>query len=141
MHVSCFIITYIWSPLIWPPTSRKYLVVLKSGRINGVGSNFMAGLFQVMSWQLYHNYTSKQLFLYKHPECTYNLIETVLHSTINITEFYEQEQSAINTVLYKTKVPNAPILHVTVINKLTFNRILKKNLWLSIDLFCASTMT
>ena len=65
-----------------------------------------------------------------------------LHCKINITEFYKQEQSAICTVLFKTKVPDSTVLHVNFINKLTFNKILKKKtLQLLIDLFCASTMT
>ena len=51
-----------------------------------------------------------------------------LHYKLNITEFHEQEQSAISTVLFKTKAPNSPILHFTFSNKLTFNRILEKNL-------------
>ena len=67
-----------------------------------------------------------QTTVLKHPECRYNLIETELHSKINITEFYKQDQSAIQTVLLKTKAPNSLMLHVTFINKLTFNRISKK---------------
>ena len=62
----------------------------------------------------------------KQPECRYDLIETELHGKINITKHYKREQSAIHTVLLKTKAPNTPILHVTFINKLIFNRILKK---------------
>ena len=71
-----------------------------------------------------------EITVLKHSECRYNLIETELHSKINITEFYKQEQSAIQTALFKTETPNSPILHVTFINKLSFNRILKKNLTL-----------
>ena len=76
----------------------------------------------------------------KHLECRNNLIEMELPSKINTTDFYTQEQSAIHTVLFKAKAWNSPILRVTIINKLTFNRILRKN-WLSNDLFCARTMT
>ena len=72
----------------------------------------------------------KQLFL-----SFWNAIEMELHSKINLTEFYKQEQSPIHTVLFKTKVTNSPVLHVTFIQ---FHRILKT--FCDFDLFGASTV-
>ena len=61
-----------------------------------------------------------------HPQCGALRWIPKNHRKINITEFYKQEQCAIHTVLFKTKASNSPLLYVTFINKLTFNRILKK---------------
>ena len=52
-----------------------------------------------------------------------NLIETELHSKINITEFYKQEQTAIKYIFFYTSVTVR-----TFSDKETFNRILKNSL-------------